>query len=219
MLNKKQVLIAAIVAGALAVTGCTTNPLTGQQEMNKTATYGLGAAAACGIAGALISGGKGARNAALACGAIGAGVGLYMDNQEKELRAKLANTQVQVERVGDQIKLVMPENITFALNSYAVSGAAQRALGDVARVLNQYPETTITVNGYTDSSGALAYNMKLSQQRAQAVANVLRADGVAGSRISTRGYGPESPVATNATADGRAKNRRVEILINPKPQQ
>lgn len=218
MLSKTQTLTAVLVAGAIALTGCTTNPMTGQQEMNKTATFGLGAAAACGIAGALISGGKGARNAALACGAIGAGVGLYMDNQEKELRAKLANTQVQVDRVGDQIKLVMPESITFALNSYAVNASAQRALGEVAGVLKQYPETTITVNGYTDSTGALAYNMRLSQDRAQAVANILRNNGVAGSRISTRGYGPESPVASNASAAGRAQNRRVEILINPKPQ-
>ncbi|MXR35701.1 OmpA family protein [Craterilacuibacter sinensis] len=211
-------LTATVVAGALALTACTTNPMTGQSEMNKTATYGLGGAAVCGAIGALVSGSKGARNAALACGAIGAGVGVYMDNQEKELRAKLANTQVQVNRVGDQIKLVMPENITFALNSASLNSGAQRSLADVAGVLNQYPETTITVNGYTDSTGALAYNMKLSRERAQSVANILRNNGVGGSRIATQGYGPESPVASNATAAGRAQNRRVEILINPKPQ-
>ncbi|MGL6072035.1 OmpA family protein, partial [Craterilacuibacter sp.] len=70
----------------------------------------------------------------------------------------------------------------------------------------------------TDSSGTQAYNMKLSRERAQSVANILRNSGVAGNRIATQGYGPQSPVASNATAAGRAQNRRVEILINPKPQ-
>ncbi|MCW3479620.1 OmpA family protein [Neisseriaceae bacterium JH1-16] len=204
------------IAGALAASACTTNPQTGQSQMSKTAMYGLGGAAACGIVGALTNGAKGARNAALGCGAVGAGVGGYMDYQEKQLRDKLANTQVQVQRVGDQIKLVMPENITFAVNKYDVHPSAQKALSDVAGVLTQYPDTTITVAGHTDSTGSQQYNQTLSQRRAQSVANVLQGHGVAAARINSVGYGSSQPIADNNTVEGRAKNRRVEILINPK---
>jgi len=204
------------VAGALAASACTTNPQTGQSEMSKTAMYGLGGAAACGIIGGLTHGARGARNAALGCGAVGAGVGGYMDYQEKLLRDKLANTQVQVQRVGDQIKLVMPENITFAVNKYDLHASAQKTLADVAGVLTQYPDTTITVAGHTDSTGSQQYNQTLSQRRAQSVTNVLQGHGVAAARINTVGYGPSQPIADNNTVEGRAKNRRVEILINPK---
>lgn len=202
-------------ASALALSGCVTDPTTGQQHVSKTAMYGLGAAATCGIVGALASGGRGARNSALVCGAIGAGVGGYMDYQEKLLRDKLANTQVEVNRVGDQIKLVMPENITFATNSAELSGAATSSLTSVAEVLAKYTDTTITVGGYTDSSGNDSINIPLSQHRAQAVAGFLAARGVAASRVNAVGYGAANPVASNATAEGKAKNRRVEITINP----
>lgn len=199
----------------LALGGCVTDPATGQQHVSKTAIYGLGAAATCGIVGAISHGGKGARNSALACGAIGAGVGGYMDYQEKLLRDRLANTQVEVSRVGDQIKLVMPENITFPTNSAELSAAATSSLTSVAEVLAKYTDTTITVGGYTDSSGNDRINIPLSQRRAQAVAGFLTARGVVANRVSAVGYGAANPVASNATAEGKAKNRRVEITINP----
>ncbi|MDC7709446.1 OmpA family protein [Vogesella indigofera] len=205
----------AIASLAVAVTGCAVNPQTGQSEMSKTATYGLGAAAACGIVGALTHGGKGARNSALACGALGAGVGAYMDYQEKLLREKLANSQVQVQRVGDQIKLVMPENITFATGSATLGSGAVKTLGDVAGVLAQYADTTMVVAGHTDSTGSQALNQSLSERRAAAVANVLQQRGVASARIRSVGYASSQPVADNGTAEGRAKNRRVEIAIDP----
>lgn len=205
----------AIAGIAIAMTGCAVNPQTGQSEMNKTATYGLGAAAACGIVGALTHGGKGARNSALACGVIGAGVGAYMDHQEKLLREKLANSQVQVQRIGDQIKLIMPENITFATGSSTLSGSATKTLNDVAAVLAQYPDTTMVVSGHTDSTGSQSVNQTLSERRAASVAGILQQRGVAGSRIRSTGFGPSQPVASNDTADGRARNRRVEISINP----
>lgn len=208
----KSLLLATV---AVTLSACAVNPQTGQREMNKTATYGLGAAAACGIVGAITNGGKGARNSALACGIIGAGVGAYMDHQEKLLRDKLAGSQVQVQRVGDQIKLVMPENITFATGSSALGASAVKTLRDVAGVLAEYPDTTMTVSGHTDNTGSLALNQRLSEQRAGSVAAVLQQNGVASSRIHTVGYGPSQPVAGNDTADGRAKNRRVEIAINP----
>ncbi|WP_280515223.1 OmpA family protein [Uruburuella testudinis] len=203
------------VAAPLALAGCVTNATTGERQASKTAMYGLGGAAVCGIVGALTHGSKGARNSALACGAIGAGVGGYMDYQEKKLRESLANTGVDVQREGDQIKLVMPESVTFATNSATLSTAAQDALTRAAQTLVQYPDTTLTVAGHTDNTGSDAINEPLSQRRAQAVAGYLNQRGVATSRLSTVGYGSRQPVASNATAEGRAQNRRVEILINP----
>ena len=205
----------AIVAAPLALAGCVTNPTTGQQTASKTAVYGLGGAAVCGIVGALTHGSKGARNSALACGAVGAGVGGYMDYQEKKLRESLANTNVEVERQGNQIKLVMPENVTFATGSAALSTNAQNALAAAAQTLVQYPDTTLTINGHTDNTGSDAINEPLSRNRAQSVATYLQSRGVSGSRLSTAGYGSRQPIASNATAEGRAQNRRVEVLINP----
>lgn len=217
-MKKTTALTVLSACAALALGGCVTDPTTGQQQLSKTAMYGLGAAATCGIIGAITHGSKGARNSALACGAIGAGVGGYMDYQEKLLREKLANTPVEVNRVGDQIKLIMPENITFATNSAELSSAAVSSLTSVAEVLAKYTDTTITVAGYTDSTGNDSINIPLSQRRAQSVAGFLAARGVAVGRMNAVGYGSAQPVASNATAEGRAKNRRVEITINPKPQ-
>ncbi|MCS4532759.1 OmpA family protein [Neisseria montereyensis] len=202
-------------ASALVLAGCVTDPATGQQRASKTAMYGLGGAATCGIIGALVNGSKGARNSALVCGAIGAGVGGYMDYQEKKLRESLANTDVEVERSGNQIKLVMPESVTFATNSSALSGNAIDALSKASETLVQYNDTTLTIAGHTDNTGSDAINEPLSRRRAQAVADYLHQRGVAASRLSTVGYGSRQPVAGNDTWEGRAKNRRVEILINP----
>ncbi|EGV34981.1 OmpA family protein [Neisseria weaveri] len=203
------------MCAALGLAGCVTNPETGRSMPSKTAMYGLGGAAVCGIVGALTHGSKGARNSALACGAVGAGVGGYMDYQEKKLRESLANTGVDVERQGDQIKLVMPESVTFATGSATLSTAAMDALNRASQTLVQYPDTTLTIAGHTDNTGSDAINEPLSQRRAQSVAGYLNQRGVAVARLSTIGYGSRQPVASNATVEGRAQNRRVEILINP----
>ncbi|XXQ67851.1 OmpA family protein [Neisseriaceae bacterium B1] len=207
------------VAAAMVLSACTTNPTTGQQQISKTAMYSLGGAVTCGIIGAISHGGKGARNSALACGAVGAGVGGYMDYQEKKLREQLQGTGVEVAREGNQIKLTMPENVTFATGSYALSPNAQSSLANAAQTLATYNETTITVVGHTDSTGSDAINNPLSQNRAQAVANYLNQRGVAANRMSVSGQGSRMPIASNATVEGRAQNRRVEILINPVAQQ
>ena len=203
------------LGAALALSGCVTDPTTGQQTISKTAMYGLGGAATCGIVGALSHGSKGARNSALACGVVGAGVGAYMDHQEKLLRDNLANSGVDVERTGDQIKLVMPENITFATGSAALGGGASASLDKVAEVLAKYTDTTIQVIGHTDSTGSDAINEPLSRNRAAAVANFLSNRGVAANRISASGMGSRQPIASNTTTDGKAQNRRVEIKVNP----
>ena len=214
-MNILKPLTVAVLAAPLALAGCVTDPVTGQQSASTTAVYGLGGAAVCGIVGALTHGGKGARNSALACGAIGAGVGGYMDYQAKKLRESLANTDVKVEQQGNQIKLVMPENVTFATNSATLSANARDALTAASKTLVQYPDTTLTINGHTDNTGSDAINDPLSRNRAQSVASFLQSQGVAGSRLTTAGHGSRQPVASNATPEGRAQNRRVEILINP----
>ena len=198
----------------LALTGCVTDPNTGERHASKTAVYGLSSAAVCGIVGAITHNSRGARNAALGCGAIGAGVGAYMDYQEHLLRQKLANTNVDVQREGDQIKLVMPENVTFATNSSELNSSAMSSLNSVAEVLAKYVDTNISVAGYTDSSGNDSINIPLSQRRAQSVSNYLSARGVASNRIN----GAANPIASNATAQGKAQNRRVEIRVNPVQQ-
>ena len=212
-----KTLTIAVTASALALSGCVTNAQ-GQQQPSKTALFGIGGAITCGIVGALTHGRTGARNSALACGAVGAGVGGYMDYQERKLREQLANTGVEVERKGNQIKLTMPSGVTFATNSASLSPDAVNSLNTVANVLTQYPETTITVAGHTDNTGNDRINNPLSENRARSVAGYLTGRGVAASRISTVGYGSRSPVADNSTESGRAQNRRVEILINPTTQ-
>ena len=119
------------VCSTLALTACAVDPVTGQRDRNNTVIGALGGAATCGIVGALTHGSKGARNSALACGAVGAGVGAYMDYQERQLRQSLANTQVQVDRVGDEIRLVMPESITFATGSAALNSSSTTTLASV----------------------------------------------------------------------------------------
>lgn len=213
-MNIKTGLMTA-VAAAVALSGCVTNAQTGEQQLSKTALYGVGGAVTCGIIGAITHGSTGARNSALACGAVGAGVGGYMDYQEKKLREQLANTGVQVDRQGNQIKLTMPENITFATGRYDLSANAQSALAGAAQTLATYNETTISIIGHTDSTGSDAINNPLSYNRAQAVADYLNRNGVAANRMRVSGQGSRQPIASNATIEGRAQNRRVEILINP----
>lgn len=210
---KKFTLMATVAA--LGLSGCMTNPTTGERQVSKTAAYGVGAAVTCGIIGAITHGSKGARNSAAACGAVGAGVGGYMDYQEQKLREQLASTGVAVERDGNQIKLTMPENVTFATGRYDLSANAQNSLNGAAQTLATYNETTISIIGHTDSTGNDSINIPLSQNRANAVAQYLVSKGVASSRISTAGRGASQPIATNTTPEGLALNRRVEILINP----
>ena len=203
------------IAGALALTACTTNPYTGEQQASKAATYGAGAAAVCGLVGAIDSG-KHARNAALGCGIVGAGVGAYMDVQEAKLREQLEGTGVRVVREGDNIRLVMPGNITFQTDSYNLRGDFYPVLNSVGEVLSKYGDTTIRVSGHTDNTGSRAYNQTLSERRAGSVADYLATRQVIRSRMLVQGLGFDQPIADNGTSQGRAQNRRVELYILPK---
>ncbi len=199
----------------IAVTACTTNPYTGEQQASKTAVYGASAAAVCGLIGAMDSRKKAAQ-AALGCGIVGAGVGAYMDAQEAKLRAELEGTGVRVVREGDNIRLVMPGNITFETDSYNLRSSFYSVLSSVGAVLAKYPDTTIRVTGHTDNTGSRQYNQTLSEQRAQSVADYLVTRQVSRSRMQVQGMGFDQPIADNGTAEGRAANRRVELYILPK---
>ena len=214
----KKILPVALIA--VYVSGCTTvDPYTGQEKVSNTAGGAALGAAAGAIGGALIGGGHHAgRNALIGAGIgalAGGAIGNYMDRQEAELRAQLQGTGISVTRVGDRIILNMPSNVTFATDQYAVMPQFYPTLNSVALVLNKFNKTLIDVNGHTDSTGSLQHNQQLSQDRAQSVANYLFSQGVDQRRVSAMGFGPSQPVATNATAEGRAQNRRVEVQISP----
>ena len=158
--------------------------------------------------------GKGALTGALVGGALGGGIGYYMDQQEALLRQELQGTGVQVERIGDSIRLIMPGNITFALNSDRIANNFYSVLDSVAKVLVKFDKTELNVDGFTDSSGSFEYNQQLSERRAARVADYLVGSGISQLRINARGYGERYPVADNKTSVGRSQNRRVEINIS-----
>jgi outer membrane protein OmpA-like peptidoglycan-associated protein len=148
-------------------------------------------------------------------GLTGGAIGRYQDNQERDLRQRMAGTGVDVVREGDNITLDMPAAITFGFDSYALRSQSYGVLDTVASTLGEYDQTIIEVAGHTDSVGNATYNQKLSEQRAQAVANYLISQGVNGERLMITGAGADHPIASNATEAGRAENRRVEITLVP----
>ncbi len=227
MFMSRRLIIAATAVAMLS--GCaTSNPYDNQGQaqssggMNKTAKYGGLGALAGAVAGAAIDHnhrGKGALIGAAVVGAASAGYGYYADKQEAALRASMANTGVEVQRQGDQIKLIMPGNITFATDSSAVASSFYSPLNNLANSLKQFNQSNIEIIGYTDSTGSRQHNMDLSQQRAQSVATYLTSQGVDQAHLSVRGAGPDQPIASNADANGRAQNRRVEVNLKPIPGQ
>ena len=212
-------IIALSLATTLLLAGCQpTNPYTGEQETAKsTKSAGLGAVAGA-LVGAAIDGKDGALAGALAGGLAGAGYGAYADKQEAALRAQLEGTGVQVVREGDKIKLIMPGNITFASSSANIKSTFYPALTSVATVMKEYDKYVAVIIGYTDSTGGDKINLPLSQARAESVASYLEQQGVPGNRLVAYGAGSQNPIASNATAEGRALNRRVEITLQPEPQ-
>ena len=212
----KPLAIATGMAISLSLTsGCTVlDPYTGEEKTSKAVKYGAIGAVVCGIIGSTRNS-KSARNAALGCGAIGAGVGAYMDHQEQELREELAGTGVGVQREGDQIHLIMPGDVTFETNRYDIQGNFYPVLNSVAKVLYKYEDTDLEVAGFTDSTGPDAYNQELSEKRADSVAGYLRGQKVAPQRLKAIGLGEAYPIASNDTESGRSRNRRVELKIIP----
>jgi outer membrane protein OmpA-like peptidoglycan-associated protein len=224
MKNFKLITLALVASLA---TGCAQMaPRNDDGSTNKTAAYGGLGALVGAVGGALINSdnrGKGALIGAAVGGLGGAGYGYYADKQEAELRKSMQGTGVEVQRQGDDLKLVMPGAITFATGSSDVNAQAQWTLGTVAESLKKYPGSNVEVTGHTDNVGSLASNNELSQARAVSVAKLLVGQGVDKERIQVFGAGPSQPIASNSTEDGRQANRRVEIKlrapIEPTPVQ
>lgn len=205
---------------AVLVLGACNNPsnLTLNNDPNAKAKEGalLGAAVGLGLSAA--TGGEGANLllGAAAGAAAGGVIGNQLDKQAAELRSELANDGISITNAGDRLIVSLPEDITFDTDSATVRSSLRAELGKVANNLNRYPESTVQVIGHTDNTGDATYNLGLSLRRANSVGDILQADGVAFNRISTLGRGEEQPLASNLTEEGRAQNRRVEIVVIPK---
>jgi outer membrane protein OmpA-like peptidoglycan-associated protein len=217
---KSKIIVAALAA--LSLSACTSlNPFTGETQVSNTTGGALIGAGGGAVAGAIVGAATGndPRVAALIGAGIGglsgAAIGSYMDQQEAELRAQLQGTGVSVTRVGQQIILNMPSNITFAVDEARVQPQFNETLISVGLVLKKFNKTIVDVYGHTDSSGSDSYNQDLSQRRAVAVATVLANQGVDQRRFFIEGRGESDPIASNATESGRAQNRRVEIQLSP----
>jgi outer membrane protein OmpA-like peptidoglycan-associated protein len=219
MLNKLTPI--ALVGVALIAAGCETlDPYTGETKTSN-ATKGALIGAATGAVVGLISGDDAVerRQRAMVGAGVGAlaggAVGNYMDRQEAKLRAELEGTGVSVTRIGDNITLNMPGNVTFATNSSDLNPAFFEVLNSVGKVLKEFDKSVVEVAGHTDSTGTEEYNQALSERRAGSVSQYFQARGISSQRLITVGMGEMRPVADNGTVEGRQANRRVEITMVP----
>jgi outer membrane protein OmpA-like peptidoglycan-associated protein len=203
----------ALLTIGVAAAGCT-NP---DGSSNRTATGGLVGAGAGALVGNLVD--NGGRTGTIVGGAVGsiagAAIGGALDRQQRELEASLSGSGATVENTGTQLVVTLPESITFDTGSSIVHPEYVDEIGLVARSLRDNPGSTVLVVGHTDNVGGSAYNQALSERRAASVAQILLRDGVAQARVGTVGRGYGQPVASNDTPGGRARNRRVEIVITP----
>lgn len=213
----KKLISSALILSIISLAGCANLGPTDQDgSRNQTLTWGSIGTIAGAAAGALINKdnrGKGALIGAGIGGLAGAGYGVYADRQEAELRKATAGTGIEVQRQGDDIKLVMPGAITFNTGSTELSPAAQFNLDKLAGSFRQYGDNNIEVTGHTDSVGSNASNIELSQKRAISVGKHLIGQGIDKNRIQVYGAGPSQPIASNSSEEGRAQNRRVEIKL------
>jgi len=208
--------IALLASSCASYTGQTNDP----NDPNRTRNNALIGAGIGAVAG-LLSGSSaterrqhamiGAGIGGLAGGAIGA----YQDRQEAELRRQTAGTGIDVVRDGDVIKLNLPDGVTFDFNRTELKPQFYPALNNVAATLREYNQTIVEVSGHTDNVGSEAVNQRISEQRAQNVASYLMGQGLQRERFEVAGFNYRYPVADNATEQGRALNRRVEIRLIP----
>lgn len=210
--------IVALMSASLAIAGCATD------GSHKNAGLGAGSGAGLGAAIGAIFGGKDkGRNAAIgaAAGALAGGAaGHYMDRQYKELEQDLAphsdDGDLHLDKMDDQtLRIGIASDASFAFDSADLDSDAKGIFMSIANILQNYDKTAIHVVGFTDSIGDSTYNKQLSKRRAQSVADFLDSHGVSSQRVRVWGRGESQPVASNETADGQAKNRRVEIILKP----
>lgn len=222
-MNTSRFFVATAVVSTLVLGACTDPATLGGQagDPNQKTRQGAIIGAASGaLLGALVEDdgdrADGALVGAVLGGAIGAGIGYSLDKQEAELRQQLGG-EIGIVNTGDRLIVSLPNNLLFATDSTAVSPTLQGDLRALAQNVQIYANSTLQVVGHTDSDGDAAYNQTLSEGRARSVANVLINNGVPAGRIQTFGRGESQPVASNLTPEGKALNRRVEIVILPNP--
>ncbi|MCU0826267.1 MAG: OmpA family protein [Tabrizicola sp.] len=216
MMMKTPMILA--VASTMALTACV-DPNAYPDDPNARQRQGAIIGGLVGaVTGAAVSGDGDELKGAIVGGAVGAGagalIGADLDRQAAELRGSL-NSNISVTNTGDFLIVNMPQDLLFATDSAAVRPDLRRDLNAVAASLLKYPNSRIEVIGHTDNTGSAAYNQDLSQRRAVSVASVLRESGVPSGRIAAFGRGEDQPIASNLTPEGRAQNRRVEIIIRP----
>lgn len=217
-MKKSRILTASLAAVSLmTVSACVTDPNTGEKKVSRTVLGGAGGAVLGGLLGGVIGGKTGRIVGAVGGAAAGGYVGYKMDQQIKELKEQTAGSGVDVSEVdgGEAILVNLPDGVTFATGSYTISPGFRDLLDRVAASLREYPNSLVDVYGHTDTVGTSSSNQRLSEQRAQAVANYLISQGVSSSRIRWMGFG-ETQLKV-ATGDGvnEPLNRRVEIKIIP----
>ncbi|WP_293870868.1 OmpA family protein [Flavobacterium sp.] len=215
MKNKIIIVLVSLFLSVNLFTSCEAAKNTNKTQRG-VAIGAVGGALLGGILGNNIGkGGNGALGAVLGGvigGVAGGVIGNKMDKQAREIQTALPG--VQVERVGEGIKLVLGENaVRFDTNKSTLTAAAKANLDKLVSVFNQYPDTNIQIYGYTDNTGSAEYNLKLSDQRAASVKSYLSGKGLASSRFVTTGIGVADPIATNDSPEGRSQNRRVEFAI------
>ncbi len=212
---KSKIGTVAVGLATIAMVSCSSWSNTGKgTAIGAAGGAGLGA----GI-GALAGGGKGAAIGAAIGAGVGAGAGALIGRKMDKQQAELEKIQgAQVEQVTDAnnlqaIKVTFDSGILFASGKSDLNASSKTALTEFAKSIANTPDTDVTIQGHTDNTGSRSVNEKLSQDRANAVKNFLMGQGIGSSRMTTEGLAYDVPVADNSTADGRAKNRRVEIYI------
>lgn len=203
---------------SVAALGACTDPayVTGDYETRNDYKNTKGGALLGGLLGAGIGKATGNTAAGLVIGAgAGALMGNQLDKQAAEMRADIKNDEVKIENKGDKLVVTFPQDIVFASDSYEVQPGLEEDLKVVAGSLADYPDSVVQVVGHTDSTGSAEHNQTLSERRANAVADKLMDAGVAFERIETVGMGESNPVASNLNEEGKARNRRVEVVILP----
>ena len=221
-MKKTRWLVSGMAATALmATSACVTDPNTGQKKISRTAIGGVGGVVVGGLLGGLIGGKTGRIVGAGIGGVAGAAVGYTMDKQIKQLKEQTAGSGVDVTETdnGQAILVNLPDGVTFDVGSASLKPEFRATLDKVAQSLIDYPNSLVDVYGHTDSTGSDAFNQTLSENRARTVMNYLISKGVPAARLRSQGFGETMPVASNDTAEGRAKNRRVEIKIVPVTQE
>lgn len=207
------VLTIPMVLGACTDPGTLNDPNNPNRNRDSGILLGAGIGA---VLGNIIGDDREATVAGAVIGGVAGGlIGNNLDKQEADLRRDLGNSNVTISNTGDSLIVTLPQDILFATDSFAVRSDLQRDLRTVAGNLLAYPDTTVQVVGHTDNVGEALYNLELSQRRAASVAGVLIDAGVPPRRINAIGRGEDQPVASNLSPEGRALNRRVEIVILP----